>query len=149
MTDLAALRALAEKATPGPWDWEYGVSQRTAWALMQPGGQWTDDRYVLRFEGPQDISLVPNPEADMDFIAAFDPTTAAALLSEVESLRRVRDAAATVLADTRHGTFGNVQPPHTSPGRECEACRATRAYRLGQLEAALAATEPAERETAR
>ena len=54
---------IPSRHTPGPWSWEYGVSQRTAWALCGPGG-----KYILRFKGGNDIDECPEPEADMDLI---------------------------------------------------------------------------------
>lgn len=80
---LAEIEARLKRATPGPWDWEYGVSQRTAWALVKltPGPKV---KYILRFAGPNDINICPNPEDDMDFIA-HAPEDIAYLLNVVRS----------------------------------------------------------------
>ena len=64
-TASSAGSAFRAAATPGPWDWEYGVSQRTAWGVVDRG-----NRYVLRFAGPQEIGIVPDPEPDMDVLLA-------------------------------------------------------------------------------
>lgn len=105
---LNRLRELAEQATPGPWSWEYGVSQRTAWGLISVNG------YVLKFSGPQDIGIVPDPESDMDFIEAANPSVILALLSERQA-NQDRIAELLTLMDehdekARHGMCGDIGP---------------------------------------
>jgi hypothetical protein len=80
LLDLEGMREYCGKATEGPWDWEYGVSQRTAWALM------AGRKYIFRFEGPNDITICPAPEDDMDFITAAR-TDFPALITGYEQLR--------------------------------------------------------------
>ena len=60
---VSEIRAREQAATEGPWDWEYGVSLRTAWGLTKPNNE-----YVLRFQGGNDIGICPDPEENMEFI---------------------------------------------------------------------------------
>ena len=77
--DLAALRQLAEKATPGPW--------------QHCSGHWV---YADRLF----IAMVDDSERGAHegaFIAAANPATILALLAELESDRRELEAARRVV----------------------------------------------------
>ncbi|MCI2958226.1 ead/Ea22-like family protein [Agromyces atrinae] len=79
MTDIdyAALRALAENATPGPWFAE-GLDDEPAIA----------HDFDTEGHGPGHGSFIfPDKAADAEFIAAMDPPTVIALLDELERLR--------------------------------------------------------------
>lgn len=80
--DLAALRALAEKATPGQW-----IAARTSWGMTveHSAGE-------MLFVETYGVTWTPNP-ADAEFIAAFNPSAALALLARVEEAEaRIADA---------------------------------------------------------
>lgn len=92
---LAALKEVAEKATPGPWrefvcddggewsGWPLSVSSASDpdHTIVRPGGfyPYAWDRKTSQHEAV----------ANAEFIAAFDPATCLALLEEVERLREV------------------------------------------------------------
>lgn len=82
MTDLAELRAIAEKATPGPWEHDpngtHGKYIRT-----RPGA---DGQYQII--GALDYAHDPLPNAD--FVAAFSPAVALALVAVAEAAARLR-----------------------------------------------------------
>lgn len=85
--DLAALEALASKATPGPWwrfDYECG-SGHVADVLSGDGGS---DSRIIAID-----ALV----ADAAYIAAVSPTTVLWLIREVERLTRWKSEALPVL----------------------------------------------------
>jgi hypothetical protein len=69
-TDLREMLELCEKAEPGPW------KQRAPLTVFS----WTDRRLQI-----------PNTAHDAAFIAAFDPTTCAALVREVLRLRETQE----------------------------------------------------------
>ena len=72
LTDLTSLRAVAEAATPGPWQIKCSVRDE-----------------VLDEHGDSVASRLPHPDAE--FIATFDPPTVAALIDRVERAERERD----------------------------------------------------------
>ena len=73
--ELAALKALAEAATPGPWE---EVAESGEWWITSASDE-TASLYVI-----PDTGLMN--QADVDFIAA-SRTAVPALLAEVERLR--------------------------------------------------------------
>lgn len=79
--DYAGLRALAENATPGPWE---TMSPRPDGrnAVHRPG-------YGLFGEEVSTFLVVDTNPADAEFIAAMDPPTVIALLDEIERIRAV------------------------------------------------------------
>lgn len=95
MTDIdyAALRALAENATPGPWFAE-GLDDEPTIA----------HDFDTEGHGPGHGSFIfPDKAADAEFIAAMDPPTVIALLDELEAARRAReDMAASLDARWEH-----------------------------------------------
>ena len=106
---IKSIRELEAAATPGPWDWEYGVSQRTAWGVVDRG-----NRYVLRFEGPQEIGIVPDPEPDMDVLLAAR--------NALPALLAVAEAAAP-LSQANTGDDMCCRDAVMSEGREHGGCR--------------------------
>ncbi len=86
MTDLKKLRALARKATPGPWRREaYRYPRGTRDYGVLTEGQTGD----VRGDGLGWIAECrwrPNRAADAAFIAAADPQTVVALVAVVEAL---------------------------------------------------------------
>jgi hypothetical protein len=114
--DTTRLRALAEKATPGPWAWFGDLASHRIYLATVKGGR----RFIMDFrrwgmsgaqprfqvsgimraakelatrEAPYrgDIAEIDHPDAR--FIAAMNPTTVRALLDEVEGLRARLDEA--------------------------------------------------------
>ena len=89
MTDYSELERLAKDATPGPWDWGHE---------MQPSSEeWTLNPGILIAEGtdgtPEGDSI---DRANAAFIAAANPATVLALLSELSQSKareeRMREA---------------------------------------------------------
>lgn len=82
--DTAALRALAEKATQGPWTTDlYGVRNRNGYIceIRWPSHfEWQDDRH-------QRESMAR--KADAELIAALDPATVTQLLDGWDALREL------------------------------------------------------------
>ncbi len=75
MTDLPALRAIAEKATPGPWHWVHiksGFELDTA----------NLETVILRAE--DHWSTAEPTDEDAEFIATFNPATVLQLLALLE-----------------------------------------------------------------
>ena len=79
--DTTRLRALAEKATPGPWDGEYKYGIMTA----------DRSRNIVSWDYAWGDSA--NECDDKPFIAACSPDVILALLDEVERLRKIFDDA--------------------------------------------------------
>lgn len=81
---MQELRALAEKATPGPWEWRYGSGLRS----MHDRGEFNYGPEVLGLgpdvNGDTTLSLA---DVDAVFIAAVSPDVVLALLDENEKMR--------------------------------------------------------------
>lgn len=92
--DFAALREVAEKATPGPWECDEtsGVDDfhmgHVATPVIEPMGYY----------GPR--------LNDARHIAAFDPPTVLAVLSEVERGRALRAAVEALVGQWEEGDIG-------------------------------------------
>lgn len=82
--DYAALRKVAEAATPGPWVRRSYVCDETGRTVQEPG-----------VYAPSSESIVVCDVNDFDerFIAAANPDTVLALLDRLEKLERVYKAA--------------------------------------------------------
>lgn len=81
LPDLAALKALAMAATPGPWERDEGNEV----SVSEDGdeGFWSWER-----AGPAQLHGSGNqPIADADFVAAVNPGVVLALIAEIERLR--------------------------------------------------------------
>ena len=80
----------AEKATEGPWDVEYGVSMRTAWAFMSRKSR----EYILRLDGGENCKIdeeTGQVEETLEFIAharSDVPELARRLIRACDELRR-------------------------------------------------------------
>ncbi|EBJ7482699.1 ead/Ea22-like family protein [Salmonella enterica] len=77
--DKRALREVAEKATKGPWKVFSDIDTKT-FAIHTPQDKRCEN--VIKWSG---FDCQPNAEANAEFIAAFNPKVALALLDEVES----------------------------------------------------------------
>lgn len=80
----AALREVAEAATPGPWEWEDE-------GFMGCGQVWTQGEGVEggSIAGPTGDCYPRSgysPKEDMQFIATFDPPTVLGLLDTIDAL---------------------------------------------------------------
>lgn len=70
---LEELKKLCDEATPGPWDFEYGVSMRTAWKLESLEKHPNSYETVLWLDGGKNLDLdaeTGRVEQNMEFIAA-------------------------------------------------------------------------------
>ena len=89
MTDLDALAALAEAATPGPWhvqlDSVYPEGRQPGWQPTPVEGGAIDARWP--------ILAGENQRADAAYIAAADPTTILALIDRLRAAEAVCEAA--------------------------------------------------------
>ncbi|EAA7571146.1 DUF551 domain-containing protein [Salmonella enterica subsp. enterica] len=78
MKDKQALREVAEKATKGPWKVFSDIDTKT-FAIHTPRDKRCEN--VIKWGG---FDCQPNAEANAEFIAAFNPKVALALLDELE-----------------------------------------------------------------
>ncbi|EAC1084479.1 ead/Ea22-like family protein [Salmonella enterica subsp. enterica serovar Newport] len=76
--DKQALREVAEKATKGPWTLFSDIDTKT-FSIHTPRDKRCEN--VIKWGG---FDCQPNAEANAEFIAAFNPKVALALLDELE-----------------------------------------------------------------
>ncbi|EEE2138421.1 ead/Ea22-like family protein [Salmonella enterica subsp. enterica serovar Beaudesert] len=81
-----ALREVAEKATKGPWKVFSDIDTKT-FSIHTPRDKRCEN--VIKWGG---FDCQPNAEANAEFIAAFNPKVALALLDENIQLQREKDA---------------------------------------------------------
>ncbi|EBT4543922.1 ead/Ea22-like family protein [Salmonella enterica] len=79
MKDKQALRKAAEKATKGPWKVFSDIDTKT-FSIHTPRDKRCEN--VIKWVG---FDCQPNAEANAEFIAAFNPKAALALLDELEA----------------------------------------------------------------
>lgn len=84
--DKRALREVAEKATKGPWTLFSDIDTKT-FSIHTPRDKRCEN--VIKWGG---FDCQPNAEANAEFIAAFNPKVALALLDENIQLQRAKDA---------------------------------------------------------
>ncbi|EAU2345703.1 ead/Ea22-like family protein [Salmonella enterica subsp. enterica] len=84
--DKQALREVAEKATKGPWTLFSDIDTKT-FSIHTPRDKRCEN--VIKWGG---FDCQPNAEANAEFIAAFNPKVALALLDENIQLQREKDA---------------------------------------------------------
>lgn len=84
--DKRALREVAEKATQGPWKLFSDIDTKT-FSIHTPRDKRCEN--VIKWGG---FDCQPNAEANAEFIAAFNPKVALALLDENIQLQREKDA---------------------------------------------------------
>ncbi|EGB5818971.1 ead/Ea22-like family protein [Salmonella enterica subsp. enterica serovar Typhimurium] len=84
--DKRALREVAEKATKGPWTLFSDIDTKT-FSIHTPRDKRCEN--VIKWGG---FDCQPNAEANAEFIAAFNPKVALALLDENIQLQREKDA---------------------------------------------------------
>ena len=101
---LEELRRIAEAATPGPW-WVDG------WEVRTKDGDHFIASIAPAFQGDHPDASCWELDANIRHIAAFNPTTALALLDEIERLRREWE----VLAEALKHVF-------TCENCECALC---------------------------
>ncbi|EDK8462713.1 ead/Ea22-like family protein [Salmonella enterica] len=77
--DKRTLREVAEKATPGPWKVFSDIDTKT-FSIHTPRDKRCEN--VIKWGG---FDCQPNAEANAEFIAAFNPKVALALLDELDS----------------------------------------------------------------
>jgi hypothetical protein len=107
--DLAALRSLVERATPGPWEID---DERSRYGEKYPNGDPIDDNDIHGIHGPGGVAIVktdcgvyPPDRPDAEFIAASRTAVPAlldmveALKAEAERLREERDVLASEHAE--------------------------------------------------
>lgn len=84
-TDRPHLRALAERATPGPWE----LQTSNSWRRIGTAGARFADGDVLApttHRGDNHPDLAARQE-DLDFIVAADPATVMVLLDEIDRFK--------------------------------------------------------------
>ncbi|EBH4417182.1 ead/Ea22-like family protein [Salmonella enterica] len=84
--DKQALREVAKKATKGPWKVFSDIDTKT-FSIHTPRDKRCEN--VIKWGG---FDCQPNAEANAEFIAAFNPKVALALLDENLQLQREKDA---------------------------------------------------------
>ncbi|EDV2609390.1 ead/Ea22-like family protein [Salmonella enterica subsp. enterica serovar Newport] len=77
--DKRALREVAERATKGPWSLFSDIDTKT-FSIHTPRDKRCEN--VIKWGG---FDCQPNAEANAEFIAAFNPKVALALLDELDS----------------------------------------------------------------
>ncbi|EDV0590674.1 ead/Ea22-like family protein [Salmonella enterica subsp. enterica] len=77
--DKRALREVAERATKGPWKVFSDIDTKT-FSIHTPRDKRCEN--VIKWSG---FDCQPNAEANAEFIAAFNPKVALALLDELDS----------------------------------------------------------------
>lgn len=85
-TRLAELRAVAEAATPGPWEAD-GQEVTQHWSRPEPWTTIASSEVVCMSYCYGGSARGIERDEDADHIAAFDPPTVLALLSEIAELR--------------------------------------------------------------
>ncbi|HFG6291465.1 TPA: ead/Ea22-like family protein [Salmonella enterica subsp. enterica serovar Aberdeen] len=85
--DKQALREVAERATKGPWKVFSDIDTKT-FAIHTPRDKRCEN--VIKWGG---FDCQPNAEANAEFIAAFNPKVALALLDELEAEQGYREGA--------------------------------------------------------
>lgn len=88
--DKQALREAAERATKGPWKVFSDIDTKT-FSIHTPRDKRCEN--VIKWGG---FDCQPNAEANAEFIAAFNPKVALALLDENIQLQREKDATESV-----------------------------------------------------
>lgn len=110
MTDLKNLRELAEKATPGPWRFDYGNGAiesenkehyRITVAVIDNLSErhFHCEQFGLGWNPPY---FPRHPDLDMEFIEAANPETVIALLDRIEKLDSALSDAIVSLKQLKH-----------------------------------------------
>lgn len=141
--DLAALRRIAEAATPGIWSWRDSAGLFVAPGPPVEGSDpprlYPYGKAVLLAQYEYDTGAdIDASDEDRTHIAAFNPQTALRLLAEVTRLTSERDALAQQVDDLEthldcvahglhhySGCTNHFAGP--KPGAECCRCRAEQA----------------------
>src|SRR5690606_12268785 len=97
---LQELRRIAEAATPGPWAVNPFKATVDEMPSMLP---------ICGLLWPTEERTEEQTFANANYIAEFNPTTALAILGEIERLRRERDAALDVLGREDIGDGAKVE----------------------------------------
>lgn len=110
--DLKALRKVAEAATPGPWE------------MTEESPQMHGRNFTLRVHGKAGIRMSGHCygfSSDPEFIAAFDPTTALAL---IEALEQAKQAESRVRKQHEPMPYRRGARNTGVPEFVCKACHA-------------------------
>ncbi|EJS0106546.1 ead/Ea22-like family protein [Salmonella enterica] len=91
--DKRALREVAEKATKGPWKVFSDIDTKT-FSIHTPRDKRCEN--VIKWGG---FDCQPNAEANAEFIAAFNPKVALALLDDMRDARGKLEAAERLIAE--------------------------------------------------
>jgi hypothetical protein len=92
--EIAAIRERAEKATPGPWTWLYGLRNK----LFTPVALFHDGKIVGRFVWEHDAEFIAHAREDIPrLLDALEATYA-----EIERLQRKLNA----MDDAVYARFG-------------------------------------------
>lgn len=83
--NITELKALAEKATPGPWEWDGDVStydpeNEAPWLLQSP---WRDINSKVILQG----TIKASQKEDAAYIAAANPAAILELIAQLEEAR--------------------------------------------------------------
>ncbi|WP_319784874.1 ead/Ea22-like family protein [Salmonella enterica] len=91
--DKQALREVAEKATKGPWTLFSDIDTKT-FSIHTPRDKRCEN--VIKWGG---FDCQPNAEANAEFIAAFNPKVALALLDELEHYKSCEERVTKLVMD--------------------------------------------------
>lgn len=101
-----ALRALAEKATPGPWVRDEGNDVSVSEDGDEGYWEWQE-------AGPAQFHDMRGEQAgaDADFCAAANPDTVLALLDEIEALQAERERLRSIISDLQEAIEASKRCP--------------------------------------
>lgn len=127
--DKRALREVAEKATKGPWKVFSDIDTKT-FSIHTPRDKRCEN--VIKWGG---FDCQPNAEANAEFIAAFNPKVALALLDELEAETRYREGAF-IACNRWHDKFREADDKLAAAERRIEELERSETQLINERDAA-------------
>ncbi|HAG2568127.1 TPA: ead/Ea22-like family protein [Salmonella enterica] len=124
-----ALREVAEKATKGPWTLFSDIDTKT-FSIHTPRDKRCEN--VIKWGG---FDCQPNAEANAEFIAAFNPKVALALLDELEAETRYREGAF-IACNRWHDKFREADDKLAAAERRIEELERSETQLINERDAA-------------
>lgn len=127
--DKRALREVAERATKGPWTLFSDIDTKT-FSIHTPRDKRCEN--VIKWGG---FDCQPNAEANAEFIAAFNPKVALALLDELEAETRYREGAF-IACNRWHDKFREADDKLAAAERRIEELERSETQLINERDAA-------------
>ncbi|EBR0153057.1 ead/Ea22-like family protein [Salmonella enterica] len=127
--DKRALREVAERATKGPWKVFSDIDTKT-FSIHTPRDKRCEN--VIKWGG---FDCQPNAEANAEFIAAFNPKVALALLDELEAETRYREGAF-IACNRWHDKFREADDKLAAAERRIEELERSETQLINERDAA-------------